>query len=152
MTIMGLDAMLALKGSEIGVSEWIMIDQPMIDAFAAVTRDDQFQHVDHKRAVAAGFGSTIAHGMLTLSLFRAMYLSSGGPEQENISVAINYGLNKVRFIREVPVGTRVRGRFTLVDLMPRGADGFMQTLELVVEREGEAQPAMVAEFLILLRP
>jgi acyl dehydratase len=116
-----------------------------------LTRDEQFQHVDPVAAREMGFEGTIAHGMLTLSLFRAMYLSSAVAEPDGLKVAINYGSNRVRFTAQVPSGARIRGRFTLLDLTAKGDDALMETMQLVVEIEGSDRPAMVAELLILLQ-
>lgn len=149
--MVSLSEMHALVGQEIGVSDWIEIDQPMIDAFARLTRDEQFQHVDPVAARAMGFDTTIAHGMLTLSLFRAMYLTSGVAEPDGLKVAINYGSNRVRFTAQVPCGARIRGRFTLIDLAPKGDTALMETLQIVVEMDGNDRPVMIGELLILLQ-
>lgn len=134
----------ALVGSEIGVSDWFVVDQSRIDAFARATDDFQWIHVDAERAAAGPFGTTIAHGFLTLSLIAPMAYSAFSVAES--PMGINYGLNKVRFIAPVPVGSRLRGRFRLLEYraIERGAQ---LTSEVTVERDGEARPVCVAESL-----
>lgn len=132
----------ALVGTEIGTSDWLTIDQGRIDAFAAVTGDDQWIHVDPKRAAAGMFGSTVAHGFLTLSLLPFFIRSSHHIEGPRMSV--NYGLNRVRFPAPVPVNSRLRAHFKLLSFEP--IEGGVQTVtEVTVEREGQAKPVCVAE-------
>jgi acyl dehydratase len=129
-------------GGVLGVSEWIAIDQAKIDAFAAATGDRQWIHVDPKRAAAGPFGTTVAHGFLTLSLIPL--LSSTAFDIVDVGTAINYGLNRVRFPAPVPVGSRVRGRFEL--LACEAFTGGMQlTIKVTVEREDSERPVCVAE-------
>ena len=135
-----------LVGTEVGVSSWHLIDQARIDAFAEVTQDHQFIHVDPERAAQTPFGGTIAHGFLTLSLLSAM----GGEAQPKIkgaTMGINYGFDKVRFLAPVKVGSRVRGRFVLARLSrpkPQEVDIVWQS---TVEIENGKRPALVAEWL-----
>ena len=132
----------ALVGSPIGVSDWVTIDQTRIDQFAAVTGDDQWIHVDPVRAAAGMFGSTVAHGFLTLSLLPLFIRSSHKINGARMSV--NYGLNRVRFPAPVPVNSRLRGHFKLLAFEP--IEGGVQLItEVSVEREGFSKPVCVAE-------
>lgn len=131
-------------GQEVAVSPWVEISQDRIDEFAKATGDFQWIHVDQERAKQSPFGSTIAHGFLTLSLLPMMTESTFTLTDRRMG--INYGVNKVRFTSPVPVGSRIRGRFTLTRLDP--VDGGVQTTwSVVVEREGSDKPVMVAETL-----
>ena len=132
----------SLVGSQIGVSDWITIDQIRIDQFAAVTGDDQWIHVDPVRAAAGMFGSTVAHGFLTLSLLPLFIRSSHKVNGARMSV--NYGLNRVRFPAPVPVNSRLRAHFKLLAFEP--IEGGVQLItEVSVEREGSPKPVCVAE-------
>jgi len=132
----------SLVGSQIGTSDWITIDQTRIDQFAAVTGDDQWIHVDPVRAAAGMFGSTVAHGFLTLSLLPLFIRSSHKVNGARMSV--NYGLNRVRFPSPVPVNSRLRAHFKLMSFEP--IEGGVQLItEVTVEREGQAKPVCVAE-------
>jgi acyl dehydratase len=132
----------SLVGSQIGTSDWITIDQARIDQFAAVTGDDQWIHVDPVRAAAGMFGSTVAHGFLTLSLLPLFIRSSHKVNGARMSV--NYGLNRVRFPSPVPVNSRLRAHFKLMSFEP--IEGGVQLItEVTVEREGQAKPVCVAE-------
>jgi len=132
----------ALVGSPIGTSDWLIIDQPRIDQFAAVTGDDQWIHVDPMRAAAGMFGGTVAHGFLTLSLLPFFIRSSHKVEGARMSV--NYGLNRVRFPAPVPVNSRLRAHFKLLSFEP--IEGGVQVItEVTVEREGQVKPVCVAE-------
>ncbi|HJW12382.1 MAG TPA: MaoC family dehydratase [Albitalea sp.] len=134
----------ALVGQEIGVSEWIQIDQHRINLFADATGDHQWIHVDPARAASGPFGGTIAHGFLTLSLLPEMF--ANGYEIRDSHMGINYGLNRVRFTAPVPVDSRVRGRFKLLKYEP--IDGGAQlAIEVTMEREGADRPVCVAESL-----
>ena len=132
-------------GEEIGTSEWVVIDQARIDAFADVTDDRQWIHVDTERANQAPFGSTIAHGFLTLSLVSSMLRSVVAIS--GLQMTINYGLNRVRFVSPVPAGARVRGRVTL-QAIDDTTDGGQATWQIAVEREGSDKPCLVAEWLV----
>lgn len=141
-TYQNLTELKALLGSEIGTSDWLTIDQGRIDQFAAVTGDDQWIHVDPKRAAAGMFGSTVAHGFLTLSLLPFFIRSSHKLEGARLSV--NYGLNRVRFPAPVPVNSRLRAHFKLLSFEP--IEGGVQIVtEVTVEREGQGKPVCVAE-------
>lgn len=129
-------------GEELGVSDWITVDQAQIDAFASATGDHQWIHIDPVRAAAGPFGATVAHGFLTLSLLPLMGASAF--EVQDTRMGVNYGLNRVRFPAPVPVGSRLRGRFTLLRYEP--LDGGAQlTTEVTMEREGSTKPVCVAE-------
>jgi acyl dehydratase len=141
-TYQNLAELKALVGSPIGTSDWLTVDQERIDKFADVTGDDQWIHVDPKRAAAGMFGSTVAHGFLTLSLLPYFIRSShkvGGAR-----MSVNYGLNRVRFPAPVPVGSRLRGHFKLMTFETI-AGGAQVVVEVTTEREGHAKPVCVAE-------
>ena len=149
MPAASLDEIRAKIGSEVGVSDWISIDQARIDAFAEATEDRQFIHVDPEAAARTPFGGTVAHGFLTLSLLSRMAADAMLlPDSTNL--VVNYGVNRVRFLAPVRAGARVRGRFTL-DSVEEKAPGQMLMLHTVtVEIEGEDKPALNAEWLGLI--
>ena len=130
-------------GQEVAVSEWITVTQEQIDLFAQATGDHQWIHVDPKRAAEGPFGTTIAHGYLTLSLVPKFFESA--MRIDNVRMSINYGLNKVRFMAPVPVNSRLRARITLLGCDPLEPQGFQQTWQVQVEREGSDKPVCVAE-------
>ena len=135
----------ALEGEEVGLSDWIVIDQHRIDQFAEATADYQWIHVDTERAAKEmPNGKTIAHGYLTLALIPA--LTSNFVEVVNLERAINFGLNKVRFYAPVPVGAKLRARATVLQARRR-AGALLLTSEVRIEVEGERKPACVAETL-----
>jgi len=135
-------------GKEVGLSDWVVITQDMINQFADLTRDHQFIHVDPERAKKTPLGGTIAHGFLTLSMLGSFVYATDFA-MANATMGFNYGLNKVRFITPVKTGSRVRGRFTLKSMEERAPGQFMATCEVIVEIEGEAKPALTAEWLTL---
>ena len=130
------------------VSRWLIVDQPRIDAFAKITEDEQFIHVDPDRANATAFGGTVAHGFLTLSLLSAMAYSAL-PRIEGAAHGVNYGFDRVRFVRPVPSGSRVRGHFTLQTVAPRSAREWQLSYEVSVEIEGTQKPALAATWLTM---
>jgi len=133
-----------LVGQEIAVSDWIEVTQERIRLFAEATHDRQWIHLDAERAKAGPFGTTIAHGFLTLSLLPEM--SASAFDVQGTRMGVNYGLNKVRFPAPVPSGSRLRGRFKLLRYEP--LDGGAQvTMEVTMEREGSEKPVCVAESL-----
>ena len=132
-------------GQEVGISPWVEITQERIDTFAKAIGDFQWIHVDAERAKDSPFGRTIAHGFLTLSLLSN--LSEQTFSFSDRRMGINYGLNRVRFTSPVPVGSRVRARFTLAKFEKIEGDGVQVTWNTVVEIEGAAKPALVAEWL-----
>jgi len=139
-----LEDLLPLVGQEIGVSDWIVADQPRIQAFADATEDQQWIHTDPARAAAGPFGSTIAHGFLTLSLLPRFYETAFRVRETRMG--LNYGLDRVRFPAPVPVGSRLRGRFVLRRL--EAVEGGVQMMvEVTVEREGGGKPVCIAESL-----
>jgi acyl dehydratase len=144
-----VDALKRATGEELGVSDWVMVDQAMINRFAEATGDFQWIHVDVARAKDSPFGSTIAHGFLTLSLLAR--LSNETYRVENLAARLNYGCNKVRFTAPVPSGKRVRARFK-VQSVEDAAQGARLTTEATVELEGSAKPACIAEQIVLLIP
>ncbi len=140
-----------LIGQEVGLSKWIEIDQARINAFADCTEDWQFIHVDPEAAKQTPFGGTIAHGFLTLSLMSAMTYDAV-PALEGVTMGVNYGFDKLRFIAPVPVGSKVRGRFKLLSAEdkgpgPGGAVRWLIKHEVTVEIEGSDKPALIAEWL-----
>jgi len=144
-----LDDYKAMVGHEAGASDWILVDQAKIDAFAEVTGDHQFIHVDPVAAANTPFGTTIAHGYLTLSLLSVMGYE-GMPALEGAKMGVNYGMNKLRFMAPVKSGKRIRGRFSLAALDQRPDGGWQSTVAVTVEIEGETKPALVAEWLTLV--
>jgi acyl dehydratase len=136
----------SLIGQEVGVSRWIEIDQARIDAFAKITEDEQFIHVDPEAARATPFGGTIAHGFLTLSLASAMSYDAVKP-LEGVVMGVNYGFDKLRFLAPVPAGSKVRGRFKLLSAEDKGGGRWLLKHELTVEIEGSEKPALIAEWL-----
>lgn len=136
-------------GTEIGVSNWIEVDQAMIDQFATVTHDEQWIHVDPARAAAeTPFGGTIAHGFLSLSL-ASRFAYDCLPVYEGQVMGINYGFNKIRFLSPVKAGSRLRGRFVLRDVKKRSDKELQRETALTIEIEGSDSPALVAEWLSL---
>ncbi len=136
----------SLIGNEVGVSRWIEVDQARIDAFARITEDEQFIHVDPEAAKATPFGGTIAHGFLTLSLASAMSYDAVAP-LEGVVMGVNYGFDKLRFLAPVPAGSRIRGRFKLLGAEDKGGGRWLLKHELTVEIEGAEKPALIAEWL-----
>jgi acyl dehydratase len=134
-----------LAGTEVAVSGWVTVTQEQIDAFAAATGDPQWIHVDRERAAKESpYGTTVAHGFLTLSLLPR--LLKDAVDLQGFRMGVNYGLNRVRFTGPVPAGARVRARFALVKAedIPKGVQA---TWNVVVEREGGEKPVLVAEWI-----
>ena len=136
----------SLIGTEVGVSSWIEIDQARIDAFAEVTNDHQFIHVNPELAKQTPFGTTIAHGFLTLSLASGMSYEAVAP-LEGVVMGVNYGFDKLRFLAPVPVNSKVRGRFKLLSAEDKGGGRWLIKHELTVEIEDGDKPALIAEWL-----
>jgi acyl dehydratase len=143
-----LDEYRAQVGQEVGVSDWIDVPQAKIDAFAEVTGDHQFIHVNPELAAQTPFGTTIAHGYLTLSLLSVMAYGAL-PGIKGTRMGVNYGLNKVRFMAPVKSGKQVRGRFTLADVTQRPDGAWQTTVAVTVEIDGETKPALAAEWITL---
>jgi acyl dehydratase len=137
-------------GTELGTSDWIAVEQQRIDQFAACTGDHQWIHVDVERAKnESPFGGPIAHGYLTLSLVAPMAMAVGLIPPDAAS-GLNYGLDKVRFVAPVRAGARVRNRVNLVSAEPQSGGRMLLKVSCMLEIEGEAKPALVAEMLCML--
>ena len=132
-------------GEEIGVSPWLKVTQERIDLFAKAIDDPQWIHIDPERAKSGPFGTTIAHGFLTLSLLSHLIESTFSFEDRKMGV--NYGLNKVRFTAPLPSGSRIRARFVLAKYETIPGNGMQNTWNVSVEREGGDKPVLVAEWL-----
>jgi len=143
-----LDEYRSRVGMLLGISDWILIEQGMIDQFADVTRDWQFIHIDPIRAKETPFGGTIAHGLLTLSLVSAMSFTAV-PAIAGAQVGINYGFNSIRFLSPVLAGSRLRGSFTLKQFVERQPRQWQSTLDVRVDIENVSKPALIAEWLTL---
>ena len=137
------DELSAAVGEELGVSDWLEIDQKRIDLFADATGDHQWIQVDPERAESGPFGTTIAHGYLTLSLLPSLVPQV--MRVEGVKMGVNYGTNKVRFPSPVPVGSRVRARAELQDVSDVGGGAVQVTAKVTIEREGGDKPVCVAE-------
>jgi len=144
-----LDEIRARIGEEIGVSSWLAVDQHRIDSFAEATEDRQFIHVDAAKAAKTPFGGTVAHGFLTLSLLSRM-AADAMLVPEKTTMAVNYGLDRVRFLAPVKSGRRVRGRFVLDSVEEKAARQWLFRHQVTVEIEGEAKPALTALWLGLI--
>ncbi|WP_114952401.1 MaoC family dehydratase [Sphingosinicella terrae] len=146
MPVASIDEIGAKVGSEVGVSDWIAIDQAAILAFADVTQDHQFIHVDPEAAAATPFGGTIAHGFLTLSLLSRM-AADAMLTPRDMRMAVNYGFDKVRFLAPVHSGRRVRGRFRLAAFDEKRPGQWQVVHNVTVEIEGEDKPALIADWI-----
>jgi acyl dehydratase len=133
-------------GQEVGVTDWRVIDQSMIDRFADLTDDHQWIHVDREAAARGPFGSTISHGFLVLSLMAKM-TSDAGLELRGARMGLNYGFDRVRITNVVRAGDRIRGRIVLKDLVERQPGQWLMTLGVTVEIDGQSKPAVVADWL-----
>lgn len=136
----------ATVGTDLGVSDWITIEQDRVNQFADVTEDHQFIHVNPEMAKMTPFGGPIAHGFLTLSLL-AKFAEQGGLVIEGAKMGVNYGFEKVRFLAPVKVGKKVRGHFKLKAAEEKRPGQYLTTYEVTVEIEGEDKPALVADWL-----
>ena len=149
MPIVPVDEIRGRIGTEVGVSDWLTIGQDRIDAFADATEDRQFIHVDAEAAAQTPFGGTVAHGFLSLSM-----LSRMGAEAmlipQGVKMAVNYGLDRVRFIAPVRSGQRIRGRFVLDSIEERSPGQLLVRHSVTVEIEGVDKPALTAQWLGLL--
>ena len=149
MPVAGFDQIREKLGTEIGVSPWIEVGQPAIDAFADVTGDHQFIHVDPAAAADTPFGSTVAHGFLTLSLLSQM-AGHAMLVPDGLRMAVNYGFDRVRFLAPVRSGKRVRGRFTLARMEEKRPGQWQFVHQVTVEIEGEDKPALTADWIGLI--
>jgi len=140
----------ACIGQDAGTSEWFTIDQQRVNDFADVTLDHQFIHVDPVRAAQGPFGTTIAHGFLTLSML-AYFLQNGvGVDVPNRTMGVNYGFDKVRFLQPVKVGSRIRARAAVLEAAEKNPGQFLFKLDITVEIEGQDKPAIKAEWLSMI--
>lgn len=150
MKTVAADQIRSFIGQDMGASEWIAIDQSRINAFADATLDHQFIHVDTEKAKTTPFGTTIAHGFLSLSLlpfFQASMQDLIIPA--GLKMGMNYGFDKIRFLSPVKVNSRVRGFAKLKDAVEKNPGQWLFTLEFSVEIEGEAKPALISEWLLM---
>jgi acyl dehydratase len=147
LRILPLTDIQAMVGRDIGVSQWIEVTQAKIDAFAEITGDRQFIHIDPERAAReTPFGGAIAHGFLTLSLLSAMG-QDVVPRVEGLAMGVNYGFDKLRFLSPVPAGSRVRGRFFLIEAEERAPGELTMKFKVDVEIEGGQKQALAAEWI-----
>lgn len=137
----------AKTGETIGSSEWFEVSQERIDQFAEATGDHQFIHVNPEMAKMTPFGTTIAHGFLTLSLIPVLRKESDCPRPDGVKMGVNYGGNKVRFLAPVKSGKRVRAHFKLLELVEKRPGQWQETMETTIEIEGEDKPALIAEWM-----
>src|SRR6059058_2960704 len=149
MPVATLDEIRTRVGGEVGISSWLTIDQGRIEAFADATEDRQFIHIDPKAAAKTPFRGTIAHGFLTLSLLSRM-ATEGMLVPDRVKMAVNYGLDRVRFLAPVKSGKRVRGRFTLDSVEEKAPGQWLLRHTVTVEIEGEDKPALTAVWLGLM--
>ena len=149
MPLASLDDIRAQVGEEVGVSSWLLVDQHRIDAFAEATEDRQFIHVDPAAAAQTPFGGTIAHGFLSLSLLSRM-AAEAMLVPDGLKMAVNYGLDRVRFLAPVRSGKRVRGRFVLDSIEEKAPGQWLMRHNVTVEIEGEDKPALTALWLGLI--
>jgi acyl dehydratase len=149
IAVANVAALRELLDHEIAVSEWIDVTQATIDQFAEATGDRQWIHIDPARAAGSPFKGTIAHGFLTLSLVSA--LGQQAMRIEGVRMAVNYGLNRVRFITPVPAGSRIRGRFVPIAVSSE-TDGAQVTWRVTIEREHADKPCCVAEWIVRYYP
>jgi acyl dehydratase len=138
-----------IVGKTMDPSAWFLVDQARVDAFADATIDHQFIHVDPERAAKSPFGTTIAHGFLTLSLLSHLCKSSGF-QVEGALMSVNYGFNRVRFVSPVTVGSEIRALRTIKAVDRRPHEQYLVTSDITVEIKGKTKPAMIAEWLALL--
>ena len=134
-------------GKEVGLTDWIEVDQERINQFADATGDHQYIHLDAERAAQTPFGTTIAHGFLTLSLLSMLSGMGGGLKLENTVMGINYGLDKVRFLNPVKSGAKIRARFVLASAEEKKPGNYLLKHNVTVEIDGADKPALIAEWL-----
>jgi acyl dehydratase len=141
-----VDALKGMAGKEIGVSRWFEIGQERIDAFADLTEDWQYIHVDREKAAATPFGGTIAHGFLTLSMLSAMAMDAV-PRLENTVMGVNYGFDKIRFLSPVASGARIRGRFSVISAEELKPGEMTMRYKVEVQIDGSDRLALMAEWI-----
>ncbi len=147
MGVVSAEEFKGLVGKNTGTSDWMVVDQDMINTFAEATGDHQFIHVDPERAKATPFGTTIAHGFLTLSLLPVLSAKADLPRLDNVKMGVNYGSDKLRFLTPVKSGSRVRAHFKLLSLEEKRPGQWQQKQETTVEIEGEDKPALITEWI-----
>lgn len=150
MKLVAKEKLLEAVGTEMGASEWFLIDQARINAFADATLDHQFIHVNPEQAKHTPFGGTIAHGFLTLSLLP--YLQATMPDllvPAGLKMGMNYGFDKIRFLAPVKVNSKVRAVAKLKDAVEKNPDQFLLTAEYTVEIEGQPKPALIADWMVM---
>ena len=136
----------SLVGTELGVTDWMVVDQDSVNVFADVTHDHQFIHIDPEKAKETPFGGPIAHGFLTLSLL-SKFSMEAGLSIEGVKMGVNYGFEKVRFLAPVKVGAQIRGRFVLKSIEEKRPGQYLYCCTVTVEIDGEDTPALVADWL-----
>jgi len=149
MPVASIEEIRKRVGTDVGVSDWIALPQPVIDTFADVTQDRQFIHVDPEAAAATPFGGTIAHGFLTLSLLSRM-AADAMLVPDTMRMAVNYGFERVRFLAPVRSGKRVRGHFHLASAEEKRPGQWQMLHRVTVEIEGEEKPALTADWIGLM--
>jgi acyl dehydratase len=142
------DEALELVGKEVGLSDWLAIEQTRIDTFADATNDHQFIHVDPAAAAQTPFGSTIAHGFLSLSLLTDL-AGKNGIHLDDTTFVVNYGINKLRFLSPVKVDDQVRARVTLNEFEEKRPGQYLITMGVVIELQNQEKPALIAEWLVM---
>ena len=147
LTINGPEELKSWEGKELGVTEWMTVSQERINQFADATGDHQFIHIDEEKAKMTPFGSTIAHGFLTLSMIPYLSAKSDMPKLDGVKMGVNYGGNKTRFISPVRSGKRIRGHWKLVEMIEKRPGQWQQTSEITMEIEGEDKPALITEWI-----
>ena len=150
MKLVAKEKLLEAVGTEMGASEWFLIDQDRINAFADATLDHQFIHVNPEQAKHTPFGGTIAHGFLTLSLLP--YLQATMPDllvPAGLKMGMNYGFDKIRFLAPVKVNSKVRAVAKLKDAVEKNPGQFLLTAEYTVEIEGQPKPALIADWMVM---
>ena len=136
----------SLVGTELGVTDWMVVDQDSVNVFADVTHDHQFIHIDPEKAKETPFGGPIAHGFLTLSLL-SKFSMEAGLSIEGVKMGVNYGFEKVRFLAPVKVDAQIRGRFVLKSIEEKRPGQYLYCCTVTVEIDGEDTPALVADWL-----
>ena len=147
MSVVTSAELLAMVGTVIGTSDWVLVDQDMINKFADATGDHQFIHIDVEKAKMTPFGGTIAHGFLTLSLMPMLSAKADLPRLDGIKMGVNYGSDKLRFLAPVKSGKRVRAHFKLISMEEKRPGQWQQMQEVSVEIEGEDKPALICEWI-----
>jgi len=149
MKILTKEQISNLIGKEVGVSEWLSVSQDQINTFADVTKDHQYIHVDPEKAANTPFGTTIAHGFLSLSMLSYFAEKGCGLLLKDTVMSINYGFDKIRFIQPVKVDSRIRGRAKLLSLEEKTPGKYLFKQEVVVEIDGSDKPALLAQWLTM---